>query len=158
MGCQKPRVFEHTEIRWISFVSALPQSQRKKAAAFARASGHPIATFQTIAIFEKIRAISEAAGISLQTLAKLRVYLENFQDFPAFDMVCKHYLEAHRPALTCIAIPRVSPFPKTRICIEAIGVKESQLFIQVPSILPPGADSIPGVPTGWNDAARQSPR
>jgi len=75
-------------------------------------------------IFEDLQAIAHEAGASLANIGKFTLYLEDFADFAAFDAVCKHFLPAERPALSCVAIPRASPVPGARLCVEAIGVIE----------------------------------
>ena len=69
-----------------------------------------------------LKAIVREAGASLENVAKIVLYLEDFADLSAFDAVCKHYLPNTRPALSCVEIPRASPVPGTRMCVEAIAV------------------------------------
>ncbi len=102
----------------------LPKALRLDAVCLARVTGRPEATFQAIAIFENLKAILQEAGASLSSVARIALYLEDFQDFIAFDSVCKHYFGGPKPSLACITIPRVSPVPGTRMCVEAIAVKE----------------------------------
>ncbi|MDP7386862.1 MAG: RidA family protein, partial [Nitrospinota bacterium] len=104
--------------------SALPQALRPVAAGLAQATGRPEATFQTAAIFENMKAILKEAGAALSAVAKIVLYLEDFGDFLAFDSVCRHYFPGDKPSLSCVSIPRVSPVPGTRLCVEAIAVKE----------------------------------
>ncbi len=110
--------------RAVTDVSGVPKSLRPHAAGIARVTGRPEATFQTFVIFENVRAILREAGGGLPSLARLIVYLEDFRDFLAFDLVCRHYVPDQRPALSCVAIPRVSPVPGTRLCVEATAVIE----------------------------------
>ncbi|MFT5393640.1 MAG: enamine deaminase RidA (YjgF/YER057c/UK114 family) [Gammaproteobacteria bacterium] len=69
-----------------------------------------------------MQKIAREAGLSLKNVARIVLYLEAFADFVAFDAVCKHYLPDNRPALSPVEIPRASPVPGARICIEAIAV------------------------------------
>jgi enamine deaminase RidA (YjgF/YER057c/UK114 family) len=104
--------------------SGLPKALRFDAVGLARVNGRPEATCQAISIFENLKAILKEAGVSLSSMAKIVLYLDNFKDFIAFDSVCKHYCKGPKPSLACVMIPKVSPFPGARICIEAIAVKE----------------------------------
>lgn len=108
----------------IKNLSALPKALRPDAAGFARATGRPEATFQAIAIFENFKAILKEAGASLSSVARMVLYLEDFDDFIAFDSICKHYFQGPKPSLACVTIPKVSPVPGIQICVEAIAVKE----------------------------------
>jgi 2-iminobutanoate/2-iminopropanoate deaminase len=103
---------------------ALPKPLRREASIIARTTGIPEATFQAVQIFENLKAILAEAGAPLQSIARIVLYLENFQDFVAFDSVCRHYFEREKPSLVCVVIPKVHPVPGTRIAIEAIAVKE----------------------------------
>jgi enamine deaminase RidA (YjgF/YER057c/UK114 family) len=102
---------------------SLPKSLRREASAIARTTGNPESTFQALQIFENLRVILTEAGTSLESIARIVLYLEDFRDFVAFDSVCRHYFEREKPSLVCVAIPRVHPVPGTRIAIEAIAVK-----------------------------------
>lgn len=102
---------------------SLPKSLRREASAIARTTGNPESTFQALQIFENLRVILAEAGTSLESIARIVLYLEDFRDFVAFDSVCRHYFEREKPSLVCVAIPRVHPVPGTRIAIEAIAVK-----------------------------------
>ncbi|MSP98866.1 MAG: hypothetical protein EXR29_16940 [Betaproteobacteria bacterium] len=104
--------------------SALPQSLWREAAAIGRVTGRPAAACQAIRIFEDLNIILGELQLGLSALAKLTLHVEDFADFVAFDYVCRHYLRDDKPALSCIAIPRVSPVPGARMCVEAIAVKE----------------------------------
>jgi enamine deaminase RidA (YjgF/YER057c/UK114 family) len=104
------------------FVS-LPKPLRREASAIARTTGIPETTFQAVQIFENLKAILTEAGTSLEAIARIVLYLEDFRDFVAFDSVCRHYFDREKPSLVCVAIPRVHPIPRTRIAIEAIAVK-----------------------------------
>ncbi len=111
--------------RAVTDMSGIPKPLRPHAAGIARVTGRPEATVQAFVIFENLSAILLEAGGALPSLARLIVYLEDFADFVPFDLVCRHYLPDRRPALSCIAIPRVSPIPGTRLCVEATAVIES---------------------------------
>ena len=104
--------------------SALPEALWAETAAIGRVTRRPEAACQAMRIFEDLRIILAESGLGLSALAKMTLYLEDFADFPAFDYACRHHLGDARPALACVAIPRVSPVPGARMCVEAIAVKE----------------------------------
>ncbi len=108
----------------IRSLSEVPKPVQAYAAGVARATARPEATFQAFGIFESLNAVLTEAGGGLASLARIVLYLEDFADFVAFDLVCRHYLPDRRPALSCIAIPRVSPIAGARLCVEATAVIE----------------------------------
>lgn len=110
--------------RAVTDIDALAQPLQSHATDLARSTQRPEATLQAMKIFEDLQAIAHEAGASLANIGKFTLYLEDFADFAAFDAVCKHFLPAERPALSCVAIPRASPVPGARLCVEAIGVIE----------------------------------
>jgi enamine deaminase RidA (YjgF/YER057c/UK114 family) len=110
--------------RAVRDLSALPKALRFDAARLVRATGLPEAVFQGMSMLENLKTILEEAGASLESVARMVLYLVDFRDFIAFDSVCKHYFKESKPSLTCITIPKVHPVPGTRICIEAIAVKD----------------------------------
>ena len=110
--------------RAVTDVDGLTQPLQRQAAELARSTQRPVATVQAMKIFEDLQAIAYETGASLENIAKITLYLEDFADFRAFDAVCRHFLPAERPALSCVAIPRASPVPGAALCVEAIGVIE----------------------------------
>ena len=110
--------------RAVENLSALPQALRSIAAGLAQATGRAETTFQAAAIIENMKAILKEADVALSAVAKIVLYLEDFRDFLAFDSVCRHYFPGAKPSLSCVSIPRVSPVPGTRLCVETIAVKD----------------------------------
>jgi 2-iminobutanoate/2-iminopropanoate deaminase len=82
-------------------------------------TGRPAAVFQAFAIFERLAATLHEVGSPLSAVARIILYLRDLGDFVPFDLTCRHYLPEHRPALSCVVIPRVSPISGTRLCVEA---------------------------------------
>jgi enamine deaminase RidA (YjgF/YER057c/UK114 family) len=108
----------------IQDLADLPAELRGHAAAISRVTGRPGAVFQAVRIFENLKAVLSGAGASLESIARIALYLEDFRDFMAFDVVCRHYFRGEKPSLACVTIPRVHPVPGTRMAIEAIAVRE----------------------------------
>jgi enamine deaminase RidA (YjgF/YER057c/UK114 family) len=102
-------------------LSALPDRIRPHAAAIARMTGRPAATYQAFAIFERLAATLEEVGRPLSAMARIVLYLREPGDFVPFDLACRHHLPDQRPALSCVVIPRVSPVPRARLCAEVIA-------------------------------------
>ena len=63
----------------------------------------------------------EAAGLSLRDLVKLTLYLQDLEDFQAFDAVCRALVPGDPPALSLVQIPQPGPTPEIRLCIEGIA-------------------------------------
>lgn len=95
-----------------------------QAAAIVRATGRQEATCQAFAAYERLRLILKEAGCDFRSVARLIVYLQDFADFVPVDLVTGVHFPDQKPALSCVTIPRVSPIPGTRICLEATAVKE----------------------------------
>ncbi len=61
---------------------------------------------QTKQVLENIKSILEAAGLTLENVVKVNVYLRNIGDFPKMNEVYKEYFKTVPPARTTVqAIP-----------------------------------------------------
>ncbi|MBC7092300.1 MAG: RidA family protein [Nitrososphaeria archaeon] len=61
---------------------------------------------QTRQVLENIKGILEAAGLTLENVVKVNVYLKNMNDFPKMNEVYKEYFRLNYPARTTVqAIP-----------------------------------------------------
>ncbi|MEM0054003.1 MAG: RidA family protein [Nitrososphaeria archaeon] len=61
---------------------------------------------QTRQVLENIKSILEAAGLTLENVVKVNVYLKNMNDFPKMNEVYKEYFKTNPPARTTVqAIP-----------------------------------------------------
>ncbi|MEM3384818.1 MAG: RidA family protein [Nitrososphaeria archaeon] len=61
---------------------------------------------QTRQVLENIKSILEAAGLTLENVVKVNVYLKNINDFPKMNEVYKEYFKTSPPARTTVqAIP-----------------------------------------------------
>lgn len=100
----------------------LPRAVRPHAAAVARMTGRPAATFQAFAIFERIGEILREVGRTRSAVGRVILYLQDGRDLIPFDLTCRHYLPDRRPAFSCVITPRVGPVPGARLCLEAIAV------------------------------------
>lgn len=74
---------------------------------------------QTIQVFENLKAILEAGGLTLDHIVKTSVYLANLDDYPAINKVYQKYFPENPPARAAV---EVSSLPKgARLEIEAIA-------------------------------------
>ena len=72
---------------------------------------------------QNVKAILEAAGVSLENVIKTTCFLADMNDFAAFNEVDARYFIT-RPARSCVA---VKTLPKNVLCeIEAIAVSEKE--------------------------------
>ena len=85
-------------------------------------TGRPAAASQAFAIFESLDQVLREAGSALEAVARLIVYVDDLADFLPFELASRQYLPIDRPALSCVVIPRVSPVPGARLCVEATAV------------------------------------
>ncbi|MDD4184650.1 MAG: RidA family protein [Candidatus Izemoplasmatales bacterium] len=77
---------------------------------------------QTRQSLENIKRIVEAAGFSIQNIAKCTVYLKDMEQFSAMNSVYQDFFEGHRPARVAIEVARL---PKdVLIEIDAICVRD----------------------------------
>lgn len=75
---------------------------------------------QTNQVFANIRSVLETAGISLNDVVKVTVFLKNPSDFPAMNEIYANAFKTHRPART--TVPGVEWGPGILIEIEVIAV------------------------------------
>lgn len=72
--------------------------------------------------FERIRAVLEAAGASLDDVVILRSYFVHFsRDLPVYRKVRKEFLSPPYPASTAVGVTELAPVGNT-IEIEAVAV------------------------------------
>lgn len=82
---------------------------------------------QTRRVFDNLKAVLEAAGSSLRSVAKFTCFITNMSDFPAVNEIFREYLgdaESSNgyPARSCV---EVSHLPKDAVVeIEAVAVEE----------------------------------
>ncbi len=77
-------------------------------------------TAQIMQIFENLKSVAEAAGGSLKDIVKLTVFLLDFANFPAVNVVMQQYFQEPFPARTTIG---VAALPKNALVeIDAIMV------------------------------------
>lgn len=74
---------------------------------------------QTEQVMQNLAAILEAAGASLQSVAKTTVFLADMQDFAAMNEVYGRHFGEHRPARSTV---QAAGLPKNvRVEIEAVA-------------------------------------
>ena len=77
---------------------------------------------QTHRVFKNLQAVLEAAGASLDSVAKTLVFLADMNDFVAVNDVYKQYFTSDYPARSAVEVARL---PKdAKIEIEAIAIVE----------------------------------
>ena len=77
-------------------------------------------TEQTEQVIQNLAAVLEAAGSDLTKVIKTTCFLQNMDDFAAFNAVYEKYFTG-KPARSCVA---VKDLPKGVLCeIEAFAVK-----------------------------------
>ena len=75
---------------------------------------------QTRQVLTNVKAILEAAGVTLESVVKTTCFLADMGDFAAFNEVYAKYFTS-KPARSCVAVREL---PKGVLCeIEAIAVK-----------------------------------
>jgi enamine deaminase RidA (YjgF/YER057c/UK114 family) len=72
-----------------------------------------------------LSAILKASNSSLLSVAKIMLYITDFEDFCAFDAVFNQYIKGPKPALSCIKIPAVCPIPDTCVSLEVIAINQT---------------------------------
>jgi 2-iminobutanoate/2-iminopropanoate deaminase len=79
-------------------------------------------TRQTEQVMTNLKAILQAAGVTLGEVVKTTVFLADMNDFAAMNAVyAQHFEEATAPARACVEVARL---PKdVRVEIECIAVK-----------------------------------
>ena len=83
--------------------------------------GDDIAT-QTRQVLDNLSAVLEAGGAKLEQVVKTTCFLNDMDDFAAFNEVYQHYLGTTAPARSCVAVERL---PKDVLVeIEALAIIE----------------------------------
>lgn len=78
-------------------------------------------TEQTHRVCKNLKAVLEAAGVSLEKAVKTTCFLDNMADFAAFNEVYSEYFTG-KPARSCVA---VKTLPKNALVeVEVIAEKE----------------------------------
>jgi len=85
------------------------------------AGNRPTAGAQAWAALALLRETLRSAGLSLRDLVKVTLYLQDLEDFPAFDAMRKAIAPGDPPALAVAQIPRPGPTPDVRLCVEGIA-------------------------------------
>jgi len=62
---------------------------------------------QTRQVFRNLSAVLEAAGVSLQQVAKTTVYLQNMGDFPEMNTVYEECFGRHKPARATVEVAKL---------------------------------------------------
>jgi 2-iminobutanoate/2-iminopropanoate deaminase len=73
---------------------------------------------QTRQVLENIKGILEAAGLTLENVVKVNVYLKNMSDFPKMNEVYKEYFKENPPARTTV---QATPPDDIDVEIDAIA-------------------------------------
>jgi 2-iminobutanoate/2-iminopropanoate deaminase len=72
-------------------------------------------TAQTRQAIERIRAILSEAGVGLDAIAKVSVWITDKADFPAFNNVYREYFPNHPPARSTVVSDLLIPGAKVEI-------------------------------------------
>jgi 2-iminobutanoate/2-iminopropanoate deaminase len=73
-------------------------------------------------IFKNMRAVLDAAGVSLSDIAKTTVFLTSMSDFPVFNALYAEAFGEHKPARSTV---QVAGLPLgAKIEIECIAIKQ----------------------------------
>jgi len=73
-------------------------------------------------VLENLSAVLEAGGAGLEQVVKTTCFLDNMDDFAAFNEVYQRYFKDRPPARSCVAVDRL---PKNVLVeIEAIAAVE----------------------------------
>ncbi|MFH4354610.1 MAG: RidA family protein [Neisseriaceae bacterium] len=59
---------------------------------------------QTEQVFKNLSAVLQAAGMSLQNLVKITVYLTDFENFPLFNEIMSQYIKEPFPTRATVQI------------------------------------------------------
>jgi 2-iminobutanoate/2-iminopropanoate deaminase len=76
---------------------------------------------ETEQVLKNIRAILEKAGLTLENVAKVTVYLKDINDFQSMNGVYSQFFSQHRPARACVEANMVKDF---LVEIECIATRE----------------------------------
>ena len=83
----------------------------------------PVAA-QTARVFENLRGVLEAAGLSLADVVKTTVFLKNMADFTEMNEVYARYFGIHRPARSTVEAARL---PRdVQVEIDAIAAERTE--------------------------------
>lgn len=77
-------------------------------------------TNQTRRIFENIKAVLEAAGLTLDHVVKTTVFLRNMSEFAEMNEVYGSYFGAHPPARSTVEVSRLPRDVSVEIEVVAI--------------------------------------
>mgnify|MGYP003312026503 FL=1 len=71
-------------------------------------------------VMENVKAVVEAAGLTLDNVVKTTVFIKNMDDFAVINGIYSEYFKENCPARACVEVARL---PKdVRIEMEAIAV------------------------------------
>ena len=76
---------------------------------------------QATQAFENVKAIVEAAGLTMEHVVYVQVYLDNVDNFPLFDTVFKKYFPSIPPAGAVLGVAKL---PSAGIQINAVAVRD----------------------------------
>ena len=72
-------------------------------------------------VMENVKAVVEAAGLTLDNVVKTTVFIKNMDDFGKINAVYAQYFQENCPARACVEVARL---PKdVQVEIEAIAIK-----------------------------------
>lgn len=78
---------------------------------------------QTRQVLENVKAVVEAAGLTLNDVVKTSVFIKNMDDFAVINGIYSEYFKENCPARACVEVARL---PKdVLIEMEAIAVLQS---------------------------------
>ena len=78
---------------------------------------------QTRQVLENVKAVVEAAGLTLNDVVKTSVFIKNMDDFAVINEIYSEYFKENCPARACVEVARL---PKdVLIEMEAIAVLQS---------------------------------
>lgn len=73
-------------------------------------------------VFANIRAVLATKGLTLSSVAKSTVFLQNFDDFPALNALYAEAFGEHRPARSTVEVSRLPAGALVEIeCIAYLG-------------------------------------
>jgi len=76
---------------------------------------------QTERVLENLKAILEAAGVTLNHVVKSTVFLKDMNDFPAMNEVYAKYFSAAPPARSTVQAPRLPKDALVEIDVVAVA-------------------------------------
>lgn len=79
-------------------------------------------TVQTKQVLENLSAVLDAAGSSLENVAKTTIYLSDMNNFAVVNEIYAQYFKGHKPARSTVA---VKTLPKDALVeIDAVAIKK----------------------------------